>query len=709
MRHPQDFCLGVTVVLTLFALPVFAAQTNSTVAPGTWPGSWKDQGVIYVDHSLNARLHPVPVQAVHLGEGFWTARRKVTTEHSLPTMLALLEEHGVVDNFRRLAGRLDIPRKGPLYTDSDLYKWIEAAAWALASNETSDADKQKLRGDIDSLTNNIVAAQEPSGYLNTYFVGDKVHLRFTDLLHSHEDYCLGHLLQAGIAYYRATGNRRLLDAGIRFADYIVENFGANKKPFVTGHPELEMALVELFRTTGDTKYLEFTRYLFSGVERDRLKLKDSETRYSFSGRPFTSRAEFEGHAVRALYAVSGATDFFSETGDPAYKHTLDTLWTDLTQRKMYITGGVGSRSSGESFGDDYELPSEQAYAETCASVANVMWNFRMLTLSGDARYADVLERALYNGANSGMSLSGTLYCYRNPLASNGTDKLRNPWYDTTCCPPNLERLFEALPGYLYATSRDGIFINLYHESTLAWHLEDGTELNLAQATAYPWNGDIKVTVRPAKPSAFTLYLRWPAWASSADLSINGQPTSANGKRGSYLSINRTWTPGDVLTLSLAMQATPMAANPRVSDDYGRIALQRGPLVYALEQTDQVSAAIGDLFYKGGSPVAVEVHHDLLGGVTILKVPGLAAERSLVDEPLYEPNAALANLAKRAATLTFIPYYAIGNRDPSPMEVWVPLSRSDSAKPEVTATAAAQAVPASAHAIPERKLANPPAQ
>src|SRR4051812_7622106 len=356
----------------------------------------RGEGVLYLSHSLNARLHPVPVEAVRINEGFWSSRRKVTTERSLPTMLALLEEHGVVDNFRRLSGRKNVGRKGPLYTDSDLYKWIEAASWAIASNETAEGDKQRFRAEIEALASDIIAAQEPSGYLNTYYVGDKVRLRFTELTRSHEDYCLGHLLQAGIAYYRATGSRLLLDPAIRFADYIVENFGpAPKRPFLTGHPELEIALVELYRTTGEPRYLNFVRYLYSGVERDRLKLKDSEIKYMFSGKPFTSRTEFEGHAVRALYAASGATDYFAESGDPAFKKTLDLLWTDLTTRKMYITGGVGSRSGGESFGDPYELPSEQAYAETCAAVANVMWNFRMLTLTGDARYTDVLERALY--------------------------------------------------------------------------------------------------------------------------------------------------------------------------------------------------------------------------------------------------------------------------------------------------------------------------
>jgi DUF1680 family protein len=635
---------------------------------------WHNQGVIYLDHSLNARLHPVPVEAVHLGDGFWSSRRWATTEHSLPIMLDLLEEHGVVDNFRRLSGRKNVPRKGPLYTDSDLYKWIEAASWAIASNETPATDKQRFRSEIDSLTSDIVAAQEPGGYLNTYWVGDKAHLRFTELTRSHEDYCLGHLLQAGIAYYRATGSRTLLDAGIRFADYVVDNFGPDKRPFVTGHPELEMALVELYRTTGEAKYLEFTRYLFSGVERDRLKLKDADVKYMFSGGPFIAHTVFEGHAVRALYAASGATDYFSEAGDPAYKRTLDLLWSDLTMRKMYITGGVGSRSAGEGFGDPYELPSDQAYAETCAAVANVMWEFRMLSLTADASYADVMERALYNGANSGMSLSGTLYCYRNPLASNG-EKLRSAWYDTTCCPPNLERLFEALPGYFYETSRDGVYVNLFHNSEVDWHLQDGLGIKITQTTNYPWSGDIKLTVSPEHVDDFTVYVRWPAWAPTADVQVNGQAfDTTNAKRGEYLAISRNWKRGDIVSISLGIQPQPMVANPRVTDTYGRIAMQRGPLVYALEQIDQGGIALGDLFIRPSGPMTAETRKDLLGGITVLKVSGLAAERALGEEPLYQAFG--TPHARRPITLTFIPYYVMGNREPTPMEVWVPVSRLD---------------------------------
>ena len=634
-------------------------------------GDWHDQGIIYLDHSVNARLHPVPMQAVHTVDGFWTSRRKVTTERSLPTMLALLEDHGDVDNFRRLSGRRNVPRKGPVYTDSDVYKWIEAASWAIASNETAEADKQRFRTEIDGLISDIVAAQEPSGYLNTFYVGDKVRLRFTELTRSHEDYCLGHLLQAGIAYYRATGNRTLLEPGIRFANFVVDNFGPSKRPFVTGHPELEMALVELYRTTGDARYLDFVRYLFSGVERDRLKLKDADVRYMFSGKPFTSRTEFEGHAVRALYAASGATDYFSESGEPGFKKTLDLLWNDLTGRKMYITGGVGSRASGETFGDPYELPSEQAYAETCAAVANVMWNYRMLAITGDSRYADVLERALYNGANSGMSLSGTLYCYRNPLASNG-EKLRNPWYDTTCCPPNLERLFESLPGYFFSTGRNGLYINLYHSADLNWHLEDQTAFKVTERTGYPWTGDVKISVEPEHPAEFTLFLRWPSWAASAELQVNGQAENLNStSRGTYIGITRRWAHGDTISLNFPLQNIPVVSNPRVSDTYGKVAMQRGPLIYALEQLDQGGLNLADLFVRPTGSGSSEMRKDLLGGVTTLKFTGFAAEKSIVEEPLYQPYASSISRPKRPVSLNLIPFYSVGNREPSAMEVWIP--------------------------------------
>ena len=629
--------------------------------------NWREQGIIYLDHSPNAVMHPVPVRAVTLNQGFWSERRKVNVERSIPTMLELLEEHGTVDNFRRLTGKKNVARRGPVYTDSDIYKWMEAAAFVLQSG-----DDPKLRAEIDGLTDEIVAAQEPSGYLNTYYQDEHKSMRLSEMYRSHELYCLGHMLQAAIAYYRATGNRKLMDAGIRYVDYLIDISGPGKRPLLTGHPEFEMALVELYRTTGNRRFLDFAGYFFSGVERERLKLKDSQVQYMFSGKPFTARTEFEGHAVRAMYASSGATDYYAETGDPQFKKTLDTLWTDLTLHKMYVTGGVGSRSDGEAFGDEYELPNAQAYTESCAAIGNMMWNFRMLAISGEAKYADVMERALYNGINSGMSLNGTLYCYRNPLASNG-EKIRNGWYDTDCCPPNLERILASLPGYFYATAKDGVYVHFYHNSDLDWHLENGTGLKISQNTNYPWNGEVSITVSPAQETEFTVYARIPGWSAGTVATVNGSPVNG-AMAGHYLAVRRRWRAGDRLELRFDMQPRLLAANPQVIEDNGKVAVQRGPLVYCMEQMDE-PGHIGDLLLaKAKASFDSEYKPDLLGGILELKHAGEEYVPSLSTEPLYEPLDKTEARRTRTVELTFIPYYAWANRERAAMEVWIPLDR-----------------------------------
>jgi hypothetical protein len=609
-----------------------------------------------------------------MSEGLWFERMKTNSEKSIPTMLALLEQHGVVDNFRRLCGRSNATRKGPVYTDSDIYKWMEAVGYVLQSG-----DQPQLRATLDKLIDDVLAAQEPSGYLNTYYVDERAKLRFTEMHRSHELYCLGHLLQAGIACYRATGDRKLLDGGIKYANFVVEKFGPEKTPALTGHPELEMALVELYRTTGDKRYLDFAGYLFSG-ERLRLQLRDDQVRYMFSGIPITSRRELEGHAVRALYACSGATDYYLETGDLKYHATLDRLWQDLVARKMYITGGVGSEAEDEAFGPAYDLPNERAYAESCAAIANFMWNWRMLLASAQARYADVMERALYNGISSGMSLDGTLYCYRNPLESRGHEDVRNPWYETTCCPPNLERTFAAIPGYLYATSPSGVYVNFYHTSTLQWALEGGTGLQLHQETKYPWEGEVLVTVTPATPSEFSIYLRVPEWSRKTKVTVNGKPAPGTPKPGEYFSVQRVWKPGDAIRVQFDMTPRVVAANPRVREDLGRVAVERGPLVYCLEQMDQAErASIFDLALPlGADPgrdFAARFRPGMLGGIVVLGHKGVATAKTYSELPLYQtlerPTA--RQPAGNEVELTFIPYYAWANRLPGAMEVWIPCS------------------------------------
>jgi uncharacterized protein len=645
------------VAVAILAFVAVLAQTAGD--------EWRNQGVLFLQRSPHARLKDVPVRAVRMGDGFWAARRRANVERSIPSLLQLLEANGIVDNFRRLSGRKQVPRRGPLYTDSDLYKWMEAVGFVL-----QERDNPELRATMDRLIDDVLSAQEPSGYLNTYWVEERKPLRFTELVRSHEEYCLGHLLQAGIAYYRATGNRRLLDGGIRMADYFVDNFGPRKRPMFTGHPELELAMIELYRTTGERKYLEFAGYLLSGVDRERLKLTDEEVSYTFSGRPFTSRTFIEGHAVRAMYAASGATDYYLETGDEAYRATLERLWKDLTHSKMYVTGGVGSRAAGETFGEPYELPNSQAYGESCAAIGNMIWNWRMLMATGEGRFGDVIERALYNGVNSGMSLDGTLYCYRNPLESSG-ERIRHEWYETTCCPPNLERILASLPGYMYSTSDRGIWVHLYHTSNLAWHLRDGTGLEVEQQTDYPWKDTVNLAVTPARASEFSVFLRVPSWSSRTTIQVNGQPAGAQPVPGEYFEIRRLWAPGDRVTLHLDMQPRLTTANPLVRENVGRVAVERGPLVYCLEQQDQAAGkALFDLSMSSGT-FEREFKPDLLGGVLVLRHQGVAAARPLNTQPLYGPAQARSNDARNPVTLTFIPYYAWANREPQPMVVWVP--------------------------------------
>lgn len=672
MHSPKTkLALGTRILALCLLLLPSAASGEAEDQP------WKSRGIADTSSSPYAKLHAVPVRAVKMGEGFWSARMRTNVEKSIPTLFRLVEEHGIIDNFRRLSGAKKAERRGPLYTDSDLYKWMEAVAFVLQSQ-----DHPSLRATMDKLIDEVLAAQEPSGYLNTYYVDERKDRRFTEQPRGHELYCLGHMLQAGIAYYRATGDRRLLDGGIKFADYLVEHFGPTKRPALTGHPGLEMALVELYRTTGDRRYLEFAGYLLSGVERERLKLSDRQVTYMFSGIPFTSRTEFEGHAVRAMYAASGATDYVLETGDAAYRRTLENLWRDMANHKLYITGGVGSRAQGEAFGEPYELPNAQAYTESCAAIANMMWNWRMLALTGEARFTDVIERALYNGINSGMSLSGTLYCYRNPLESRG-ESIRNPWYNTLCCPPNLERTFASLPGYLYSTSPEGVYVHLYHSSTLDWHLEDGTSLGLRQETNYPWDDSVNMTVTPSAPAAFSVFLRIPDWTRRASVTVNGEAAEGAAAPGHYFQIRRRWQSGDTIRLTLDMTPRLVVSNPLVRENLGRVAVERGPLVYCLEGHDQpdvgsifdVTLPIGD---DPGREFTAEYRPETLGGIIVLRHKGIAAPRPLSEEPLYRTLEKMSGPEGREVGLTFIPYYAWANREPGTMEVWIPFARGSSA-------------------------------
>ncbi len=648
------------------------SESGAPPASTTPTSKWRDEGVIDVSNSPHAKLKTVPIRAVVIQQGFWSKRRVINVESSIPSMHDELVAHGRMDNFLRLTGKSNAPQIGPYYSDSDIYKWTEAVGFALQSG-----DLPQLRRTTESMTQAVVAVQEPSGYLNTYFVGDRRADRM--LPHTqevgHELYCLGHMLQAAIAYYRATGDPTLLNAGIRFVDdFLLPNYGpgANQKPIVAGHPEIEMSLIELYRTTGNRRYLDLAGYILRGD--NRIPLTANQIVYMFCGIPFSSRTKLEGHAVRAMYACCGATDYYLETGDQAYWQTLNTLWQDLSERQMYITGGVGARSQGEAFGNAYELPNAQAYGESCAAIGNMMWNWRMLSATGEARFADIMERALYNGINSGMSLDGKLYCYRNPLAHDPTtgDKIRNPWYDTTCCPPNLERTLASLPGYFYSTAEDGVYVHLYDNSEMNWRLASGNAIKLTQKTNYPWEGTVRITVAPAAPETFTLYVRIPGWSRKSTVKVNGEPVE-DVASGSYLPLRRHWRGDDAVEIGFDMEPQVVTANPAVTEDTGRVAMQRGPIVFCMEQLDQAAGSAPKDFYHYSVRVAgqgeAKYRAELLDGVVTLEHPG-SYTAPPPSQPLYQA-APIAAPVSSATTLKLIPYYAWANREDSAMQVWIP--------------------------------------
>ena len=663
-----------------------AGSLLSMLSPDTPPAApggttWSDAGVIDVSRSPFAKLKSVPVKAVVVEDGFWAKRRTTNLDASIPSMHDELVAHGRMTNFQRLTGKSSEPQKGPVYSDSDIYKWAEAVGFALQSG-----DQPELRKTTQEMIRDVVAIQEPNGYLNTYYQEDRKPLRMTypTQTSGHELYNIGHMLQGAIAYYRATGDRTLLDAGARFVDdFLIPNFGPgpNQKGIVAGHPEIEMALIELYRTTGKRKYVDLAGYILHGDER--IPLRPDQIKYMFCGIPFTSRTKLEGHAVRAMYACCGATDYYLETGDQSYWKTLNALWDDLSAHQLYVTGGVGARQEGEAFGDPYELPNARAYGESCAAIGNMMWNWRMLAASGDAKFTDVIERALYNGINSGMSLDGKTYCYRNPLAFDPSGdarytedpegKIRNPWYYTTCCPPNLERTFASLPGYFYSTSDDGLYVHLYDNSQMKWRLQNGTAIEVRQTTNYPWNGDVKIEVKPSAPGEFVVYVRIPGWSAANSVKVNGERIGGVIP-GSYLPIRRRWSGSDTIELSFDMATHLLKANPAVTEDRGRVAFQRGPIVFCMEQPDQLDPQraremVGYIAQLNGETTS-RFDPKLLDGVMLLEHPGSIVQ-SAKHTSLYFTGSTNQTELPNPTTLRLIPYYAWANRGPAAMQVWVP--------------------------------------
>ena len=618
------------------------------------------------------KLRPLGLADVGIDDAFWGPRQETNRAVTIPHEYRQCRDTGRIGSLRLAwkPGEADRPHH---FWDSDVAKWIEAASYTLATH--ADPGLDALLDEVIAL---LATAQQPDGYLNVHFTVVEPEKRWANLRDAHELYCAGHLMEAAVAHYRATGKRSLLDVLSRYADHIDSTFGPDKRPGYPGHEEIELALVKLYRATGEPRYLQLSKHFVDQrgtqphfyTQEAIARGDDPEAywartyEYTQSHRPVREQDEAVGHSVRAMYLYSGMADVAAETGDAALLAACRKLWDSATLRKMYVTGGVGSAHHGEKFTSDYDLPNRSAYAETCAAIGLVFFAHRMLQIEADARYADVLERALYNGALAGVSLDGRKFFYVNPLASAG-DHHRQPWFGCACCPPNLARLIASLGLYAYSTTPRAAYVHLYLGGQARTRVA-GRCVTLAQETDYPWNGKVGITVGVEKTVSFALMLRVPAWCRRHTIKVNGKPFRATLARG-YARIRRRWSDGDRVDLSLAMPVERIVAHPHVAEDAGRVALQRGPLVYCLEQCDH-EAPVRAIRLPGRAKLTARFEPGLLGGTVVIEGKAIAPVAPGRRVPLYQR----AQDAKTTAVpIKAVPYCLWDNRAAGAMAVWLP--------------------------------------
>lgn len=584
-------------------------------------------------------IDAVDFSHVRIQDRFWSPRLEKHISATLPVCIDQIENQtGRIRNFEN-AAHGEGEHSGIFFDDSDVYKALEGMAYSLI-NHPDPALEQKA----DEWIGKFAAAQQPDGYLNTYYTLTGLEKRWTNM-DKHEMYCAGHMIEAGVAYYQATGKRQLLDVCIRMADHLTSRFGPGKRHWVAGHEEIELALVKLYQVTRREKYLDFAYWLIE--ERGRghgSKGGEGEWNplYYQDEKPVREMTDIAGHAVRCMYLYCGMADVAALKRDSGYIAALHRLWDDVVLRNMYITGGIGSSRHNEGFTEDYDLPNLDAYCETCASVGMVFWNQRMHRLTGDAKYVDVLERSMYNGALAGISLSGDRFFYVNPLESKG-DHHRQAWYGCACCPSQISRFLPSLGSYIYGTSEEAVWVNLYIGNT-AKIATGSSEITLKQETDYPWDGTVKLTLSAPAPLEKEIRLRIPGWCKQYALAVNGQPVEAPVEKG-YAVLKRTWKAGDELRLTMEMPVEIVAADPRVKQDVGKRAIQRGPLVYCLEGTDNPKD-FDRLAIDSRTRFETRFDPALLQGVTVVRAVTEAQEIHL------------------------IPYYAWDNREAGPMKVWI---------------------------------------
>ncbi|AMV40735.1 beta-L-arabinofuranosidase domain-containing protein [Planctomyces sp. SH-PL62] len=610
------------------------------------------------------KLKGVPFTDVEIRDGFWGPRRETNRTASVPMSLARLKEYGNFDDLVLAANRAKEGYRGPIFIDSDLYKALEAASYSLATHPDPALDKA-----LDEAIALIAAAQLPDGYLSTWYIVNDLDRRWTNLRDNHELYCAGHLFEAAVAHHRATGKTTFLDVARKLADHIDATFGPGKRMGYPGHPEIELALIKLGDATGEARYHDLARFFVANRGSRFFAVEHGQDPAKYDGAyfqddvPIRDHKNIKGHAVRACYLMSGATDVAARTGDAALLKMLDHVWRNTTEKNMYVTGGIGSSAANEGFTENYDLPNRTAYQETCASIALAQWAHRLGLLYGDSRYADVYERSLYNGVLAGVSLDGKKFFYVNPLESDGGHH-RSDWFGCACCPPNVTRTLASLGGYAYAIDADALWINLYIQGSVKAAF-NGHDVKVDVETDYPWDG--KVTIRPQVDAAttFAFRLRVPGWCRGAAVAVNGEPVSSPPIERGYFVVSRTWKDGDVVTLDLPMPVRRVAANPNVKNDEGLLAIQRGPVVYCLEGVDH-EADLATLYLPRDAELAPEKAPDLLGGVVVLKGTAKSVPETNWDRTLYQAAPDAAPVPIRA-----VPYYAWDNRKPGPMKVWLP--------------------------------------
>ena len=636
-----------------------------------------DTGPAHLTKQSHAAFRPV--QEAGITGGFWADRRRINREVSVPSAWQRLQEAGNFLNFELAAGLAEGEYSSNLwFLDSDIYKWLEAIGWTLADPELGPAAESQLLDYLESAEKLLAAAQADDGYLDSYYQVRFPGMRFEQLQWGHELYCAGHLIQAAIAVHRSSGSETLLTIARRFADLVVRSFGTGEGQIVgvDGHPEIETALVELYRETGERSYLDAARYFVDRRGHGLLGRGGLGAHYWQDHVSVRDATAVAGHAVRQVYLLAGVADVYTETGDESLREAAERLWQEMVATRTYLTGGIGTHHLDEAFGDPYELTNERSYCETCAAIGSIMFSWRMLLITGEARYADLIERTLYNGFLAGLSLDGQRYIYANPLQvreghlSSGTDHdyVRKPWFHCACCPPNVMRLIASLEHYVALSCDNEFRLHQYMTGRYTAALAGG-EATLDVETDYPWDGRIRVVVATAPGDAWALTVRVPHWAEQATVDINGERIDATSTDG-WLRIEEDWQPGDQLVLELPPTPRFTRADPRVDADRGLVAVERGPLVYCVESADQSTERLDDLVVDLRSAPEVSEPLPELGGVATLR---LTAERRHRNSEFWWPYSSHSSSSESSAghcTLKAIPYYTWGNRQQGAMRVWL---------------------------------------